>query len=48
MNPREAIRILMLSPIYFQLGLAQRRKLVFEYCRLFVQSEPWEERKSTI
>jgi hypothetical protein len=33
MNPREAIRILMLSPIYFRLNPAQRWKLVREYCR---------------
>ena len=40
MNIRTAIRILMLSPIYFQLSLAQRRVLVHEYCQLFVQTEP--------
>ncbi len=34
MSPREAIRILMLSPIYFRLSLAQRLELVREYCRL--------------
>ncbi len=34
MNPREAIRILMLSPIYFQLRPAQRWQLVCEYCQL--------------
>ncbi|MFA5717516.1 MAG: hypothetical protein WC952_07385 [Desulfobulbaceae bacterium] len=34
-----AIRILMLSPIYFQLSVAQRRSLVLEYCRLFKDSE---------
>jgi len=40
MNPRMAIKILMLSPIYFQLSLSQRRVLVFEYCQIFIQSEP--------
>lgn len=35
MNSREAIRILMLSPIYFRLRLPQRWQLVREYCRLF-------------
>lgn len=39
MTPRMAIRILMLSPIYFHLSLAQRKALVFEYCRLFRDSE---------
>jgi len=32
MSPREAIRILMLSPIYFRLSLPQRWQLVREYC----------------
>ena len=35
MDPRRAIRILMLSPIYFLLNLAQRRALVVEYCKLY-------------
>ena len=48
MNPRVAIRILMLSPIYFQLSLAQRRVLVFEYCQLFIQSEPLVEYEDTV
>ena len=48
MNPRMAIRILMLSPIYFQLSLVQRRVLVFEYCQLFALSEPLEEHKSEV
>ena len=35
MSPREAIRILILSPIYFQLSPEQRWQLVREYCQLF-------------
>ncbi len=35
MNPREAIRILMLSPVYFRLRPLQRWQLVREYCRNF-------------
>jgi len=35
MSPREAIRILMLSPVYFRLSLPQRWQLVREYCRSF-------------
>lgn len=35
MSPREAIRILMLSPIYFRLSLTQRWQLVREYCRTY-------------
>ncbi len=34
MSPRDAIHILILSPIYFRLTLAQRLQLVREYCRL--------------
>ena len=35
MKPREAIRILMLSPLYFRLSLMQRRVLVREFCQGF-------------
>jgi len=35
MHPREAIRILMLSPVYFRLSVSQRWQLVREYCRNF-------------
>ncbi len=34
MSPREAIQILMLSPIYFRLSTIQRWELVREYCQL--------------
>ena len=45
MTLRMAIRILMLSPIYFQLSLTERRALVVEYCRLFRDSEGRGRRK---
>jgi hypothetical protein len=32
MTPREAIRILMLSPLYFRLDLEARKILVQEFC----------------
>lgn len=35
MVAREALRILMLSPIYFTLPLRNRIELVREYCELF-------------
>jgi hypothetical protein len=35
MSPRQAIHILMLSPIYFRLRPVQRWQLVREYCLLF-------------
>lgn len=37
MITREAVRILMLSPIYFQLDLQTRRDLVKEFCHLHQQ-----------
>ncbi len=39
MSLREAIRILMLSPIYFRLSLPQRWQLVREYCQRFNASK---------
>jgi len=33
MNFRDAIRILMLSPMYFQLPLLERLRLVKDYCQ---------------
>lgn len=35
MTPREAIRILMLSPCYQTLSVPERKKLVAEYCASF-------------
>jgi hypothetical protein len=34
-NLREAIRILMLSPFYFKLALADRKVLIREFCALY-------------
>ncbi len=39
MTPRVAIRILMLSPIYFQLSPVQRWYLIREYCQLVNEYE---------
>ena len=36
MTAREAIRILMLSPIYFQIPPSDRIQLIKEYCIYFV------------
>ena len=33
MSPRQAVRILMLSPIYFRLRPVERWQLVREYCK---------------
>ena len=35
MTPREAVRILMHSPFYFRLALADRKILVLEFCVLY-------------
>ena len=37
MTSQEAIRILMLSPIYFQLTPIDRKQLILEYCALFAK-----------
>jgi hypothetical protein len=37
MTAREAIRILMLSPIYFRMPPINRIELIKEYCALFNQ-----------
>ncbi|MFZ5766959.1 MAG: hypothetical protein ACOY4H_15385 [Thermodesulfobacteriota bacterium] len=34
MSKREAIRILMLSPIYFRLSLLQRQELLAEFMQM--------------
>lgn len=38
MTSQEAIRILMLSPLYFKIPPADRKKLVEEYCEFFNQA----------
>jgi len=38
MTPREAIRILMLSPFYFRMEPVHRKQLVKEFCELFKQT----------
>jgi hypothetical protein len=38
MTAREAIRILMLSPIYFQIPPNDRLQLIKDYCILFVSN----------
>ncbi len=34
MTVREAVKILMLSPIYFRMNLKDRKKLINEFCSL--------------
>jgi len=38
MSKREAIRILMLSPIYFKLSLTERHELIEEFLQIHTQS----------
>lgn len=35
MTPKQAIRILMLSPCYWRLKLAARKRLIDDYCAAF-------------
>ncbi len=37
MTKQEAIRVLMLSPIYFKLTPLDRKQLIHEYCALFTE-----------
>lgn len=37
MTPQQALKILMLSPLYFKLGLSERMELVKEYCQQFAE-----------
>lgn len=46
MTPKEAIQILMLSPIYFRLEPAERKQLIKEYCELFTQVVAERQSKS--
>lgn len=35
MNKERAVQILMLSPLYFRIGLMERCLLVKEFCRIY-------------
>lgn len=35
MTDRQAIQVLMLSPIYFKMKLLERKQLIRHYCKLF-------------
>lgn len=35
MTPKQAIRILMLSPCYWRLNLPARKRLIQDYCAAF-------------
>ncbi|MFH1215850.1 MAG: hypothetical protein V1706_05040 [Pseudomonadota bacterium] len=39
MTRQEAIKILMLSPFYFRMNLADRKQLVTEFCCLHSKKE---------
>lgn len=36
---RQAISVLMMSPLYFRLDLAARQKLIIEFCQIYL-AEP--------
>lgn len=37
MTHQQALKILMLSPLYYKLGTVERMQLVKEYCRLYLE-----------
>jgi len=37
MTHQQALKILMLSPLYFKLGTVGRMQLVKDYCRLYME-----------
>ncbi len=37
MTPQEAIKVLMLSPLYFRLDLESRKQLIREFCALYAR-----------
>ncbi|SHO49409.1 hypothetical protein [Desulfopila aestuarii] len=37
MTQQQALKILMLSPLYFKLATVERMQLIKEYCRLYVE-----------
>jgi hypothetical protein len=37
MTHQQAVKILMLSPVYFRLETSQRMQLVKDYCRQFIE-----------
>lgn len=39
MSRQEAIKILMLSPFYFRMCLADRKQLITEFCQLHGKKE---------
>ena len=43
MTQQEAIRVLMLSPIYFKLTPLDRKQLIHEYCTLFAEVSKQQE-----
>ena len=41
MTPKQAIRILMLSPCYWRLNLSARKQLILDYCAAFSQGRTY-------
>jgi hypothetical protein len=46
MTTQEALKILMLSPVYFRLGIPQRKQLIKDYCRLYAEIHHRQEMRA--
>jgi hypothetical protein len=47
MTRQEALKILMLSPVYFKLDPGERMQLIKEYCQQFTEVTKQQKVKST-
>ncbi len=46
MTHQQALKILMLSPLYFRLETHQRMQIVKEYCRQFIEVQKSQKNTS--
>lgn len=46
MTRQQALKVLMLSPVYYRLGTEERMQLVKEYCRLYGEAQKISKDKS--
>lgn len=46
MTHQQAIKILMLSPVYYRLGTLERMELVKEYCKLYGEIQKLSKKRT--
>jgi hypothetical protein len=46
MTHQQALKILMLSPVYFKLETSQRMQLIKDYCRQFIEVQKNQKNKA--